>query len=714
MHPSRSSALLLPALLAGCGLLEDRDSFRIISPFDATAPRDVVDAARDARDAGDARDASDASDALDASDASDGGIDADVRDATNDLGDGAVDVEEPRDRTESGDAMDAGPAVCREGSDCPTGSVCCGLTGRCYEPSCDSCCVGDAGGDRVDASDAGDAGDATEPCPTTFPSLRAPWSNSVVTSETVTFRAEAAGATRGLRIRLCPLSGGCTFIALPDSAGGTITTQNRLSSGVFRWGIESRRSECVRPAGSVDWTFRVPPRTSDAARAGVSSGLMTDFNRDGRSELVAGAPYEGASGIEASPGAFYVISYDASDRGAIARASFLPLTDSPRLLGMTLSAAGDLNGDGFADLVVGGRIGATGPATGLVLMYFGNGAALDLSGSMVATRQPDYAITGLAGVGDVNLDGLADFVATAHNETTNNTNVMVLHGQVSRGSATAPMISFVDVPAPTPATFGRSISAAGDLDADAFADFAVGAPAPPSASVDAGMPHGRAFVYFGANGFTYNSPRELFVNGADATNNPPSFGAALANAGDFTGTGRSCVAVSSSAPPGGPEVIVHVFCLSSVAGPRVFLPPITLTRAPFPGSADLGSVLTGLGDVDGDGLGDIAVGSRVSGGVVVIYGRPLGATPRFDVLAPDAPGAGAGFAITGLGDVMGDSNDDMFAGHIAVITGFNPERIFVYPGGRGFPSSLTATSSPIVVMPPSRSDGFGRFLATGR
>ncbi|MFO0649966.1 MAG: FG-GAP-like repeat-containing protein [Polyangiales bacterium] len=729
MHPSRTSALLLPALLAGCGLLEDRDSFRIISPFDATT-RDVTDAARDARDASDVSDVSDAFDASDVFDASDGGMDADVSDGAldADVSDGALDadvsdarndlgdVTEPRDRTEIEDATDAGPAVCRGDVDCPAGQACCGVTGRCYDPRCLACCM-----ERPDAGvtdGSADAPDATEPCPTTMPPLRAPWSSAVVTSETVAFRAESSGPTRQLQIRLCPLtasSSGCTFLPLADVTGGTVSTQARISPGVYRWGIESRRSDCARPAGSIDWTFRVPPHTADATRTGVSTGLMTDFNRDGRSEIVAGAPFEGTAGMEAGPGAFYLIAYNAAGMASVARATFAPTADSPRNLGMTLSAAGDLNGDGFADLVVGGRIGATGAPTGVVRMYFGNGSSLNLMSSLEATRQVGYAITGLAGVGDVNLDGLGDFIASARNEASGSVNVLVFHGQLSAGIPTAPRAAFVSTPAPTPATFGQSLSAAGDLDGDAFADFAVGAPSGVTASADAGAAtRGRAFVYFGATASAYDAPRELFVNGADASNNPPTFGAALANAGDFTGAGRSCVAVSSSVPPGGLTAFVHVFCLSTAAGPRTFLAPVTLTIPAIGGVSELGSVLTGVGDVNDDGLGDLALGSRANGGLVVLFGRRAGTTSALAQVLPEALGGGAGFAITGLGDVAGDSDDDLVVGHVASLLGITPETLFVYPGGGGFESSLRVTSPPILVPAPSRADGFGRYLATGR
>ena len=734
MHPSRTSALLLPALLAGCGLIEDRDSFRIIAPFDATTSRDVTDASRDVRDAdvSDVFDVSDASDVSDVSDVVD--LDADVSDASNDLGDASNDLGDVRDVTDASDASDVA-RTCRGESDCPSGQACCESTGVCFDPACSACCMARVdGGETRDASDAGDAGDATvmvdvgASCPTVFPEHRAPWSGSVLSSGLVPLRlvASATTPTSGLRIRVCsndPSAGSCRFVSPLIVTSGAITATVSLTPGNYRWHVESQDTRC--DTSSADWFFRVPTSPSSGSTVGTMSGLLFDLDRDGRSEIAVGAPLANPVSSEPPQGAVFLSSFD--EMGNIRPAAgtdpveltYSVTTSSPRQLGSSLSAAGDTNGDGYPELAVGARARSIddGLLHGVVRVFYGGPTALDVARSMEVFNTPDI-IAEIRGLGDVDLNGASDLLVSTRTDSGSTFGVSLLRSLTAGSSGMPVAPERVPIPVPGAATnFGQSISAAGDVDADLHADFVIGAPSTP---VDGGMPHGRAFLYFGHDApSVVGSPRELFVVGDNDSMNPSSFGTAVSNAGNFIGSGRSCVAVGSPAAPGAvTSAHVHVFCFSVE---RSALMPISLTLTLPLGTSipNLGNLLVDVGDLNNDGFGDLLVGSRSDPGFVVVFGRALSMTPPANfVVDPLLGGSLLGVSFAGIGDVLGtDNTDDLIVSRYDNTSLLPAASLRLYAGSRSFGTGLLPSTPDrtIALIAASRSmSGYGRAIATGR
>jgi hypothetical protein len=225
----------------------------------------------------------------------------------------------------------------------------------------------------------------------------------------------------------------------------------------------------------------------------------------------------------------------------------------------------DFNGDGYADLLVGG----------------GRNEAWVFQGGANPDTAVDLKVRGthVAAIGDVNGDGYADMAI-------GETRYGVSRAQVHLGSATLDTVADLTLSAPGPELFGRDVVGAGDVDADGYSDFLVGA------AVDDG-PGGRVYLFRGGA-----NPD----NSIDLTLSPPNavvhrFGASMASLGDRNGDGYSDFAVMMSLGPATP-VLDQIFIYDG----RSMLED----QATYQG-AGYGVLSSSPGDLDGDGLGDLAM-----------------------------------------------------------------------------------------------------------
>jgi hypothetical protein len=275
--------------------------------------------------------------------------------------------------------------------------------------------------------------------------------------------------------------------------------------------------------------------------------------------------------------------------------------------------------------------------------------------------------TSVAGVGDVNGDGKADFLVGAPGQTADGKprqgRAFVLSG------ADRSLLYRVNNPEPQAnALFGQTVSGVGDVNGDGIPDLLVGAP---EQAVKGNDRQGWVFVFSGADGsllYTLDDP--MPQEGA-------FFGWSVAGTGDVNGDGTPDLLVGA---PGqdGPDWGGHgrAFVFSGVDG----RPILTLDYPPSVGGG-LGSSVAGAGDVTGDGIPDFLVGMPGLGrvGRALVFSGADGSLVH--ILNVDAPEERAflGAAVAGVGDVSGDGVPDLLVGAPYLPIGEYGD--FVFSGG---------------------------------
>jgi hypothetical protein len=495
---------------------------------------------------------------------------------------------------------------------------------------------------------------------------------ATVSTQSPTFAWQLAPGTDGATIELCrdrAISMSCQTIDVTGSSG---TTTMPLVRGVWFWRLRPRSGSVVGSRSGSVWSFVVPGRSAPHA---TSWGAAFDENGDGRFDLAVGGP---ASAPQ--PGQGYV--FRAANTGVSGTATtMISGLDASGEFGKRVASAGDVDGDGYSDLVIGAP-GANG-RTGRAFVYAGGASGIGVVPT-VTLDGPDAAGnfgSAVASAGDLNGDGYSDLLVGASCAPVSGS---CGGGRVIlfTGSATGVTRPGTVIESPSAAArFGDAIAGAGDINGDGLADFVIGAP-----NAMGGL--GQAFVFLGAAGATPVTPTWT-LTGTDANGH---FGSALAMSADVNGDGYSDLAVG--APNAGS--IGRVFVYLGGATGIAMTPSRMLDGIAGPFGA-VGSALTS-GDVDGDGFDDLAVGApgaAMSAGAVYVYrgsSSGLNAAIRYDV------SASAGLTRFGASLSVGDSNGDGY-GDLAIGAPSSPGggAVRVYLGSSsGLPEPFARTlPSPV-------------------
>jgi hypothetical protein len=460
---------------------------------------------------------------------------------------------------------------------------------------------------------------------------------------------------------------------------------------------------------SPTWLFHVPARS---ASTGVDSSFHPHFdaNADGFDDMVVGAQGGLAPAFTGA-----AVVYLGSASGVVVE-SATTLTSPSAMggggFGTLVSCAGDLNGDGYADLVVttpGDHPDPTEPsATNTVSIFFGGSSGISTTTARVLVpADGGWFGVSVAGMGDVNGDGYGDLAVSGRYIITDPQNfIHIFHGSATGVpviAATGFLSSFyID----TRISSYPSLAPAGDVNGDGYNDLIVGVT--DFTDYDHGGVEGGgvARVFYGSR-VGIVSTTETILNGLETY---AGFGNSVAGAGDFNGDGYSDVVVGAPTQ--------HLRDLRLVGTVSVFRGSATGIVATTPTelegtteSSAFGKSVANAGDINGDGYADLVVGAPS----VDQYGRPaapgtahvfLGGAGGIATSAARSLASGSidpdlfGVSVTGASDLNADGYADLVVG-----APMFPRRVFVYHG------SLTGISSVASRILEGEADDFGSVIA---
>ena len=418
-------------------------------------------------------------------------------------------------------------------------------------------------------------------------------------------------------------------------------------------------------------------------RSGWSVSGAGDINGDGIDDLIIGAwgasSQDGESYVVFGSNTGFSASFDLSDLLAInggdgSKGFVLNGIDGGDRSGWSVSSAGDINGDGIDDLIIG--------APNAYL----NGIRQDSGESYVVFGQDTVNGTG--------------FSASLDLSSLNGSNGFVLNGIDANDRS------------------GWSVSGAGDINGDGIDDLIIGA-------WGASSQDGESYVVFGSNtGFSasFDLSDLLAINGGDGSkgfvlngiDGGDRSGWSVSSAGDINGDGIDDLII------GAPNAYLNGIRQDSGESYVVFGQD-TVNGTGFSASLDLSSLngsngfvlngidandrsgwsVSGAGDINGDGIDDLIIGTPYAVESYVVFGSNTGFNAILDLSLLNGSNGfmlrgidqrdGSGWSVSSAGDINGDGIDDLIIGAFdAYLNGMSGvgESYVVFGSNTGFNASL--------------------------
>jgi flagellar hook assembly protein FlgD len=408
--------------------------------------------------------------------------------------------------------------------------------------------------------------------------------------------------------------------------------------------------------------------------------------------------------------------------------------NSDDYFGYSVSTAGDVNGDGISDLIVGThRISMGEASAGRAYIFFGS---TSFSGSLDAS-QADVIVTGetlydyfgssVSSAGDVNGDGISDVIVGAPYYVTGGHSAgraYIFYGSTSfSGSLDASQADVILTGEKSYNCFGVSVSTAGDVNSDGISDVIVGA-----YYNNVGVTKvGRVYIFYGGTSFSGS----LDANQADVIVTGETlydyFGSSVATAGDVNGDGISDVIVGAHNYAAGGHYAGRAYIFYGGAS---FSSSLDASQADVILTGEnlydyFGSSVSSAGDVNGDGISDVIVGTNgnyVSGystNRAYIFFGSTSFSGSVDASQADVIVTGEnsrdwfGSSVSSAGDVNDDGISDVIVGAQNYIAGGDyAGRAYIFFGGASFSGSVDVSQADVIVTGENSNDHFGSSVST--
>jgi len=406
--------------------------------------------------------------------------------------------------------------------------------------------------------------------------------------------------------------------------------------------------------------------------------------------------------------------------------------DEDSQFGWAVDQAGDMNGDGFGDVIVGaagsdGTKGAAyiilGSSAGITAQTLADNSVIKFSGEAIG----DYAGFSVAGVGDLNADGYDEVVVGAYKNDAGGSDAgaaYIVYGSSTLSDITLSAATTTKMTGQAAGDYaGFSVASAGDYNHDGFLDMLVGAP------LHGASDTGCVYLVYGRATLPVSDPT-LAASGTITKYTGESAsdqaGTAVATAGDINNDDYG-------------DIIIGAPGHSSERG-AVYI----LTGEDFPSSATLsssnaikytgeatgdqaGSAVAGVGDMNGDGFDDSVIGAKFndaggsdSGAVYIILNGlssvdlTLG-TVNSNIIkligedALDLTGYSVGFA----GDLNNDGYNDVFIGSLLNAVGdISGGSVYLLYGSASLQHSFLSSSSAVKFVAEQDDNFVGQTVAS--
>ncbi len=416
----------------------------------------------------------------------------------------------------------------------------------------------------------------------------------------------------------------------------------------------------------------------------------------------------------------HTLSYIIDDTNAVYPITIDPLASNPVWIGLgdqtneyfakSASTAGDVNGDGYDDVIIGAYMYDTGVAdAGKVFVYYGSANGLSASTDWTVEADQENAQFGwvVANAGDVNNDNYDDVIIGSllyDNGEVDEGKAFVYYGSAS-GLSASPDWTYESNQAN--AKLGNSVATAGDVNGDGYDDIVVG-----SVHYDNGEDNeGKAFVYYGSDSGLSVSPDWTY----ESNQVNAQFGIAVSTAGDTNADGYDDVLIGANFYTNGQTKEGSAFIFNGSIDGLSSSPDWQVESNQA--NSQFANYLSTAGDVNNDGYGDIMIGAHVydngevdEGTVFVYYGSDNGPSTSPDWTAEgNQTSADFGIGVSMAGDVNCDGYDDIIIGANLYNTEIvDAGKVFVYYGS----ASGLLTSPSWTISGEQASIYFGRAVAT--